>query len=72
MAPQSGGSRTKVNCARLILRQKFFQIPHLICDSRLHRRSDPNGAVNPEEVVVGEVKRQGHFQVLPLLAEPVR
>jgi hypothetical protein len=28
--------------------------------------------VNPEEVVVGEVKRQGHFQVLPLLAEPVR
>ena len=54
------------------LRQQFRQIPNVVGQIRLHRRGDPDAAVNAAEIVIGEVQAVGRPQVLPLLAEPIR
>ena len=43
----------------------------MIRESRFHRRGDPEGLVNPAEVVVHEVKRHGVGQVFYFLGERI-
>ena len=44
----------------------------MVCHFGFHRRSDAQGLVNPAEVVVHEVKRNGGGVVLDLLGKPIR
>src|ERR1035437_3028522 len=48
------------------------QLPDVVRDARFHGRGDPESLVNPAEVVVHEVERDGRFEVLDLLREGVR
>lgn len=41
----------------------------MVRDSCLHRRSAPDGAVNPDKIIVCEVERYRSLQILQLLAE---
>jgi hypothetical protein len=45
-----------------ILRQKFRNVPHVICDARLHCRGNANRAVNAAKVVIGEVQAESAVQ----------
>jgi hypothetical protein len=50
----------------------FFQIPDVIGNARLHRRSNTQALVNPTEVVVHEVQGRHVLQIFDLLAEGVQ
>lgn len=53
------------------LSQQFLQAPDMIRDSRRHRGSHAEGAVNPAEIVVGEVQGQGRLEVRQYFRERV-
>ncbi len=40
-----------------ILRQKFHNVPNVICDRGFHRRRHPQRLVDTAEIVVGECKQ---------------
>src|SRR5579863_2452281 len=50
-----------------ILGKKVCEIPHSIRNPRFHRWRHSNGAMQPEEVVVGHVQRDCSFVVFQLL-----
>lgn len=50
---------------------QFPDSPDVICNPGFHGRRDAQCRVNPAEVVVGEPKRIGSLQVLPLLRESI-
>jgi hypothetical protein len=51
--------------------KKLRQFPNVIGELSLHRGGDPQGHVNPAEVVVHEVQSDGRSVVLDLLARSV-
>lgn len=57
----------QASAAREVLGQQFRQVPNVIGDSRVHRRRHAQRAMNPAEVVIGEVQAVRGPQVLPLL-----
>jgi hypothetical protein len=52
--------------------QKFGQVPNVVRNFCFHRRSDADRTVNPAEIVVREIQRQGRPVVLKLAAEAIR
>ena len=49
----------------------ILQGPNRVSDTRLHCRGHPKRLMNPHEVVIHEVERQGVLQVLHLLRERI-
>lgn len=58
-APRTSDGCSSVIPPAAILRQKFTDCPYMIRDPGLHRGRYSEAAVDPAEVVVREVQRQG-------------